>query len=32
MSKESKSEAESWLRKMLDKKIITKEQFDSVKK
>lgn len=32
MDKSSKQKAESWLNKMLEKKIISKEQFDSIKK
>jgi len=32
MSKSSKGKAENWLKKMLAKKIITKEQYDAIKK
>jgi hypothetical protein len=32
MDKTSKQKAENWLNKMLEKKIISKEQFDSIKK
>lgn len=32
MDKSSKGKAENWLNKMVEKKIISKEQFDSIKK
>ncbi|MBL1220989.1 hypothetical protein JET18_09080 [Chryseobacterium sp. L7] len=32
MDKSSKQKAENWLKKMLEKNIISKEQFDSIKK